>query len=72
MFTSVVIDVAALATAAAVRPRMLLAYLPLAVMRPIGMPAQSSQVYGALLGLLELVPSTVTGGAQNSANCRPE
>ena len=72
VFTSVVIDVAPLAAAAAVKPKMLLAYLPVAATRPIGVPAHSSHVYGEFSGLLEFVPSTVTGGAQNCANCRPE
>ena len=69
---SVVIDVAPLATAALFSPMTLLAYLLVAVIRPISVPAHSSQTYGAFSGLLELVPSTVTGGAQNCANSRPE
>jgi hypothetical protein len=72
VFTSVVIDVAPLAAAAPVSPSTLLAYLLVAVIRPISVPAHSSQVYGAFSGLLELVPSIVTGGAQNCANSRPE
>jgi hypothetical protein len=43
VFTSVVIDVAPLAVAAAVRPSTLLAYLPVAVTRPISIPAHKSQ-----------------------------